>query len=263
MGEVYRAHDPRLERDVAIKVLRAELVDRRRFELEARAAGSLNHPNVLAIFDVIEENGSACIVTELLEGRTLRELMSLGPLNTRKLLDIAVQIAAGLAAAHARGLTHRDLKPENVMVLQDGQVRILDFGLAKREPALTEHDETRTMPGVLSGTLGYMSPEQLLGQHDDFRSDQFSFGIVLYELATGRHPFERADRIGTMSAIVHEEAAPVLTLNPLVPAPVRWAIDRCLALGVERALFSVSAAPPDETMRQLDRIVDVVAATAT
>jgi serine/threonine protein kinase len=229
MGEVYRAHDPRLERDVAIKVLRAEFVDRRRFELEARAAGSLNHPNVLAIFDVIEENGSACIVSELLEGATLREVMSAGPLHTRKLLDIAVQIAAGLGAAHTRGLVHRDLKPENVMVLPDGQVRILDFGLAKPEPALTEQDATRTIPGVLSGTLAYMSPEHLLGGQVDFRSDQFSFGIILYELATGKHPFERNDRVGMMSAIVREEPAPVQTLNPLIPAPVRWVIDRCLA----------------------------------
>jgi serine/threonine protein kinase len=229
MGEVYRAHDPRLGRDVAIKILRPEMIDRRRFEFEARAAGSLNHPNILAIFDVIEENGAACIVSELLEGRTLRELMFAGPLHSRKLLDIAVQIAAGLAAAHARGLIHRDLKPENVMVLQDGQVRIVDFGLAKSEPALTEQDDTRTIPGVLSGTLAYMSPEQLLGQGVDFRSDQFSFGIILYELATGRHPFERNDRVGMMSAIVHEEPPPIQAINPLVPAPVRWVIDRCLA----------------------------------
>src|SRR5947209_13182229 len=124
MGEVYRAHDLRLKRDVAIKVLRTEVLDRRRFELEARAAGSLNHPNILAIFDVVEENGTACIVSELLEGRTLREYMSGGPLQTRALLNIAVQIAAGLSAVHARGLIHRDLKPENAMVLRDGQVRI-------------------------------------------------------------------------------------------------------------------------------------------
>jgi serine/threonine protein kinase len=251
MGEVYRAHDPRLRRDVAIKVMRTEIIDKRRFELEARAAGSLNHPNILAIFDVIEENGTACIVSELLGGATLREAMSAGPLHTRKLLDIAVQIAAGLAAAHAGGLIHRDLKPENVMVLPDGQVRILDFGLARSQPALTGQDETRTMPGVISGTLAYMSPEQLLGNEVDFRSDQFSFGILLYELATGRHPFERGDRIGTMSAIVREDPAPVLTLNPLVPAPLRWIVDRCLAKEPDGRYTSTS-----DLCRQLHDIRD-------
>jgi serine/threonine protein kinase len=229
MGEVYRAHDPRLKRDVAIKVLRPEVADRRRFEFEARAAGGLNHPNILAIFDIGEENGAPYIVSELLEGESLREVVTRGAVPTRRLLDISVQIAAGLSAAHAQGLVHRDLKPENVMVLRDGQVRILDFGLAKQAPGTAEKDVTRTLAGPLSGTLAYMSPEQLQGGAVDFRSDQFSLGIILYELATGHHPFEREDRIATMSAIVREEPAPVITLNPLVPAPLRWLIERCLA----------------------------------
>ena len=242
MGEVYRARDPRLGREVAVKILRADIGDRRRFETEARAAGSLNHPNILSVYDIGEESGTPYIVAELLEGDSLRALMGDGPVQLGTLLDIAVQIAAGLAAAHARDITHRDLKPENIMVLGDGQVRILDFGLAKpgppEEPAW-DHD-TRTSQGVLVGTLAYMSPEQLQGRVVDFRSDQFAFGTIVYEMATGSHPFERGDRVSTMSALAHEDAPPLTLLNPLIPAPLRWVIDRCLAKDPSRRYSSTA-----------------------
>ena len=243
MGEVYRARDSRLGRDVAIKVLRSGSVseeDRRRLELEARASSRLNHPNILTIYDTGEDGGSPYIVSELLEGDSLRSVIPPGGLPVRRLLDIAVQIADGLAAAHAIHLVHRDLKPDNVMVLRDGRVKILDFGLAIMPRPASEDAETVTQPrsqldtagtapGVLAGTLAYMSPEQVQGEEIDYRSDQFSLGSVLYEMATGQRPFKRADRIGTMTAIAREEPAPVQTLNPLVPAPLRWVIDRCLA----------------------------------
>jgi eukaryotic-like serine/threonine-protein kinase len=243
MGEVYRAHDSRLGRDVAIKVLRSGAVsdeDCKRLELEARASSRLNHPNILTIFDTGEEDGSPYIVSELLEGESLRASIPPGGMPLRRLLDIAVQIADGLAAAHAAHLVHRDLKPDNIMVLRDGRVKILDFGLAIAPARVAEDAETVTQPrelletagtetGMMAGTLSYMSPEQLQGKDIDCRSDQFSFGGMLYEMATGQRPFKRADRIATMTAIVREEPSPVHSLNPLVPAPLRWVIDRCLA----------------------------------
>ncbi len=236
MGEVYRALDSRLGREVAIKVLRSGVGDAWRFEMEARAASSLNHPNILTIHDVGESDGAPYIVSELLSGDSLRTLLREGSLPTRRLLDIAIQIAAGLAAAHAGGITHRDLKPENVMVQPDGQVKILDFGLAK--PATSDSgsddDETRTAHGILVGTLAYMSPEQALGKDVDYRSDQFSFGAMLYEMATGKTPFRREDRIGTLSAIVREEPPSVGSLSPGTPPPLRWIIERCLAKEPER-----------------------------
>ena len=228
MGEVYRARDGRLSRDVAIKVLRSGNGDRRRFDLEARSYSRLNHPNIVAIYDVGEEDGSPYIVSELLEGVSLREAMEDGALPLRKLLDVAVQIAVGLAAAHSQDICHRDLKPENVMVLRDGQVKILDFGLAKGA-ADDSGDETRTAQGIVLGTLAYMSPEQAQGRSTDTRSDQFSLGVILYEMATGTHPFRREDRVSTLSAITREEPPPMAALNPGLPPPVRWVIDRCLS----------------------------------
>jgi len=242
MGEVYRAHDSRLGRDVAIKVLRSGSVnqeDRRRLELEARASSRHNHPNILTVYDIGEEGGNPYIVSELLEGNSLRSVILPGGLPLRRLLDIAVQIADGLAAAHAIHLVHRDLKPDNIMVLRDARVKILDFGLAivprrASEDAETitqprsELDTAGTAPGMLAGTLAYMSPEQVQGEDIDYRSDQFSFGSLLYEMTTGHRPFKRADRISTMTAIAREEPVPLQTLNVLVPAPLRWVIDRCL-----------------------------------
>src|SRR5215831_17002993 len=199
MGEVYRARDPRLGREVALKVLRADALKdeerRRRFEIEARAASSRNPPNILTIYDIGEERGTPFFVSELVEGESLRAVLRGGSLPTRKLLDIGVQIADGLAAAHQADITHRDLKPENIMLTREGRVKILDFGLAR--PAATPEEQTVselvTKPGVVLGTLAYMSPEQARGEKVDFRSDQFSFGSVLYEMATGKRPFQRQD----------------------------------------------------------------------
>src|SRR5713226_6600928 len=194
MGEVYRARDPRIGRDVAIKVLPSAYAtdpDRlRRFEQEVRAAGALNHPNVLIIFDVGTHEGSPYIVSELLEGETLRERMGSTALAQRKAIDYALGIAHGLAAAHEKGIVHRDLKPENIFITEDGRVKILDFGLAKliqpETPGETPSNAPTvaevTQPGAVLGTMGYMSPEQVRGRPADHRADIFSFGVILYEM---------------------------------------------------------------------------------
>ena len=199
MGEVYRARDSRLGRDVAIKILPAELSAdpgrRGRFEQEARAVAALNHPNILGLYDIGNEDGVVYMVTEFVPGETLAALLDRGPLPVRKLLDIAVQIADGMACAHAARITHRDLKPANIMVGGDGRVRILDFGLAKQTVRPADPDETvlqgRTQPGMILGTVNYMSPEQARGAPADYRSDQFSFGLILYEMAAGKRAFDR------------------------------------------------------------------------
>jgi len=239
MGEVYRARDERLRRDVAIKVLSSDLSDdperRKRFEHEARAASSLNHHNLVTIHDIGGMDGVVYIAMELVEGRTLRDLQSEGPLPTKRLLDVAFQMADGLAKAHGAGIVHRDLKPENVMVTKDGIVKILDFGLAKllpREDGLEQDSATaiqETRPGTVLGTIGYMSPEQASGRPVDFRSDQFSLGSILYELATGKRAFHRDTTAETLTAIIREETEPVEKLNASVPAPFRWLIERCLS----------------------------------
>jgi serine/threonine protein kinase len=239
MGEVYRAHDTRLGRDVALKVLHSDVAqspDRRdRFEREARAVAALNHPNIVSIFDVGEQDGIVYFVSELVEGESLRYRVGAGPLPVRELLDIAVQIADGMAAAHAAGITHRDLKPENIMLTRDGRVKILDFGLARQaEAARPAQDKTVTMnqtqPGVVMGTASYMSPEQVRGLAVDYRSDQFSFGVILYEMATGKRAFHRDTAVQTMSAIITDDPA---LIDPAVqaklPPPLRWVLDRCLA----------------------------------
>ncbi len=239
MGEVYRARDERLKREVAVKVLPAELAadgDRRsRFEREARAASGLSHPNILTIYDIGSADATVYIAMELIDGQTLKDLTASGPVPTKKMLDLAVQIADGLAAAHAAGIVHRDLKPQNVMISKHGYAKILDFGLAKLvtpdkgevSGALTAADATR--PGMVMGTAGYMSPEQASGRELDFRSDQFSFGSILYELATGKRAFERGTTAETLTAIIREEPAPVAQVNPRTPAPLRWLIERCLS----------------------------------
>jgi serine/threonine protein kinase len=216
MGEVFRARDTRLGREVAIKVLHSEAglneERRRRFEIEAQAASCLNHPNILSIYDIGEEQGLPYIVSELLSGESLREIIARGAVPMRTLLDIAVQTADGLAAAHAAGITHRDLKPENLF-LHNGCVKILDFGLAKvAQPQPDEATQTLaalTSPGTVVGTIAYMSPEQAQGRPLDYRSDQFSFGCVLYEMATGKRPFDRADRVSALMGIVPKRAATV------------------------------------------------------
>ena len=239
MGEVYRARDERLRRDVAIKVLSAELAGngdrRKRFEQEARAVSALSHPNLVTIHDIGVTGDVIYIAMELVDGRTLREVQHDGPLPTRRLLDIAFQIADGLAKAHAAGIVHRDLKPENIMMTRDGVAKILDFGLVKLLPREGEAGEDsataiqETRPGTVLGTIGYMSPEQASGKPADFRSDQFSLGSILYELATGKRAFQRNTTAETLTAIIREEAEPVAKLNASVPAPLRWLIERCLS----------------------------------
>ncbi len=245
MGEVYRARDEKLNRDVAIKVLPASLSqdqDRlRRFEQEAQAAGALNHPNILAVYDGGMHDGSPYLVSELLEGETLRERLgahaSSVPLPQRKAVDYATQIARGLAAAHAHSIVHRDLKPENIFITGDGQVKILDFGLAKLiEPVSASQILTdlptrklNTTPGTVMGTLGYMSPEQVDGKSVDYRSDIFSFGVVLYEMLSGRRAFPHRETLReTLHAIAKEDPPVLSELNPHLSPSLEKVVERCL-----------------------------------
>jgi serine/threonine protein kinase len=238
MGEVYRARDSRLGRDVALKVLPPELAadpERlRRFEHEASAASALNHPNIVTIYDVGTAGPVSYIAMELIEGRTLRELLRAGSLPLKRALEIAARVAEGLSRAHEGGIVHRDVKPENVMVSRDGVVKILDFGLAKRahSPGAASSDPTTsfaTEPGSVVGTVRYMSPEQAAGRPVDFRTDQFSFGSVLYEMATGRPAFSGETNVDTLAAILHAEPEPLGKAGPSAPAPLRWIVERCLA----------------------------------
>jgi eukaryotic-like serine/threonine-protein kinase len=235
MGEVYRARDTRLRREVALKVLPADVAGdaarQARFEQEAHAAAALNHPNILGIHDIGTDGGVFYMATELVNGETLAAVIERGPLPIRVLLDIAAQIADGMASAHAAGIVHRDLKPANVMIATDGRAKILDFGLAKQTTRPAVHgDETilvdQTEPGMIVGTVSYMSPEQARGKTADYRSDQFSFGLVLYEMTTGKRAFARDESVQTMAAIIAEEPPPI---EVKLPAPLRWVIDRCLA----------------------------------
>jgi Tol biopolymer transport system component len=239
MGEVYRARDPRLGRDVAVKIISGGAAghpERQvRFEREARAASALNHPNILTVHDVGREGDTSYIVCELVEGESLRELLRRGPLPLKDLLAYATQIADGLAAAHEAGIVHRDIKPENVMVTRGGLVKILDFGLAKvlEDEGLASEAETLSerwsRTGRVFGTAPYMSPEQAAGGTVDLSSDQFSFGVTLYEMAAGRRPFDRETAAQTLAAIIAEEPEPLASVNPRIPAPLRWVVERCLA----------------------------------
>jgi hypothetical protein len=237
MGEVYRARDPRLAREVAVKVLPAELsMDAARvsrFEQEARAAGALNHPNVLAVYDTGRHDGIVYVIFELLEGQTLRQRLDAVPLAPAKAVELGVQIAHGLAAAHERGIVHRDLKPENVLVTRDGRVKILDFGLAKLRRALDDHAAASdvetpseiTERGTVVGTPGYMSPEQVKGQPVDPRSDVFSFGSVLYEMVAAKRPFDAGTSAETMTAILKEDPP---HLPAATPPALERIVKRCL-----------------------------------
>jgi len=239
MGVVYKAEDTRLHRFVALKFLPKELAKDHealeRLKREARAASALDHPNIVTIYELGQDGSSHYIAMELVEGKTLRELLVSGLLPMRKAIEIAAQVAEGLTKAHDAGITHRDLKPENLMVSQDGFVKILDFGLAKRISTSEELSDmctlssSQTQPGLILGTLGYMSPEQARGDRLDFRSDQFSFGLVLYEMVTGKRPFQRSTAAETLVAILREQAEPVELQNRAAPAPLCWAIERCLA----------------------------------
>jgi len=250
MGEVYRAKDPRLGREVAIKVLPATFskdADRlKRFESEARAAGVLNHPGITAVYDfgTNPDDGSPYIVTELLEGETLRSRLSSGPIPVRKALDWAVQIARGLAAAHEKGIVHRDLKPENLFLTRDGRVKILDFGLAK----LKVDDDTGTQtdlrtisgtePGVVLGTMGYMAPEQVRGKAADRRSDLFAFGTILYEMLSGQRAFRGDTAADTITAILTREPPDISTTNKEIHPGLDRIVRHCLEKNPEERFES-------------------------
>src|SRR6478736_3692820 len=246
MGEVYRATDTRLGRDVAIKVLPASMAGhperRQRFEQEARSASALNHPNILTVYEVGETDGTTYIAMELVD----------------------VQTAEGLAKAHGAGIVHRDLKPENLMVSKDGYVKILDFGLAKlTEPVSEDASALPTMigatePGTVMGTAGYMSPEQASGQPVDFRSDQFALGAILYEMATGRRAFQRKTGAETLVAIMREEPESLGQLAPKAPAPIRWIVERLLAKDPEERYASTK-----DLARDLKSVRDHLSETST
>src|SRR5580658_5387357 len=238
MGEVYRARDARLDRVVAIKILPASYsadADRmQRFTQEARSAAALNHPNILSIFDIGKERGSPYIVSELLEGQTLRERIRSGPLSSRKAIDYALQVARGLAAAHGKGIVHRDLKPENLFLTNDDRVKILDFGLAKLTRPETDASadaptvQVNTEPGQVMGTVGYMSPEQVRGKTADHRSDIFAFGSILYEMLSGQRAFRGETAADTMSAILKEEPTELSETARNVPPALERIVRHCL-----------------------------------
>src|ERR1700757_5114767 len=240
MGEVVRARDTRLGREVALKILPESFARERdrlvRFEQEARAVAALNHPNILAVFDIGQHNGSPFLVSELLEGETLRAVLDRGALPQRKAVDYAVQIAQGLAAAHEKGIIHRDLKPENVFVTRDGRIKILDFGLAKlaqkpgTEPDGVTMTSSHTAAGVVMGTASYMAPEQVRGQAVDPRTDIFAFGAVLYEMLTGKRAFRRDTVPETMTAVL-KEGLPDLADSATGVSP---ALDRIVRRCVEK-----------------------------
>ena len=240
MGEVYRARDARLGREVAVKILPPSLsgdADRlRRFEQEARAAAALNHPNIVAVHDIGTHSSGPYIVSELLEGETLRTRLASGALSARKAVDYGIQLAHGLAAAHEKGIVHRDLKPENAFVTEDGRLKILDFGLAKLKPAPAGLDSLmeaptqtfETEPGVVMGTVGYMSPEQVRGQPADHRSDIFALGAMLYEMLTGERAFRGGSAFETMSAILKEEPPEPSRFSPAIAPALHRIVRRCL-----------------------------------
>jgi len=249
MGEVFLAHDDRLRRDVAIKVLPAQFAtdpDRlRRFESEARAASQLNHPNILTVFDVGTDNGQPYVVSERLEGETLRERLVRGPVAEREAVEWARQVARGLAAAHGRGIVHRDLKPENLFLTRDGHVKILDFGLAKLSSddadggSQTKVQTTyATEPGVIVGTTQYMAPEQVKGQPVDHRADLFAFGVVLYEMLTGKSPFSRPSGAESMSAVLTDTPPPLEEVRAGVSPLVARVADHCLEKAPEQRFQS-------------------------
>ena len=247
MGEVYRARDSRLDRDVAIKIL-PEFVssdpDRlQRFETEAKAAAALNHPNILAVYQMGTYAGVPYLVSELLEGMTLTENIRRGSLPLRKAIDYGIQIAHGLAAAHEKGIVHRDLKPDNLFVTKDGRVKILDFGLAKLlqpKESQTSQNPTLTIPGIAIGTVGYMAPEQVRGLATDHRADIFAFGAILYEMVMGKRTFDGPTSADTMSAILNEEPPSISQLSPDTPAALERVVHRCLEKNPEQRFQSAS-----------------------
>ena len=251
MGEVWRARDTRLDREVAIKVLPASFaqdVDRlRRFKQEALATSALNHPNILTVYDIGDHEGTPYIVAELLEGGELREQLNEGALPVREALNYAKQITQGLAAAHEKGIVHRDLKPENLFITQDGRVKILDFGLAKLKPQQAGAAESQaptqkkiTDPGTVMGTVGYMSPEQVRGQGVDHRADIFSFGVILYEMLSGKRTFGGESAIEVMNAILKEEPPELAETNAKISPALDKVVRRCLEKKPERRFQTAS-----------------------
>jgi serine/threonine protein kinase/sugar lactone lactonase YvrE len=249
MGEVYRARDTRLGREVAVKVLPADFASDperlRRFEREARAVASLNHPHILTVHDVGTHGDTPYVVTELLQGRTLREVLEHRAPALKQALAFAVQAAQGLAAAHKKSVVHRDVKPENLFVTSDGQVKVLDFGLAKQVPAAAEGEpgamlSTASREGVVMGTVAYMSPEQAQGLPVDARSDIFSFGVVLYEMLTHKHPFRRETPTATLGAIVETEPKPAGSVAPGLPRDLEKILLRCLRKDPDRRFQSMA-----------------------
>ncbi len=238
-GEVYRAWDPRLEREVAVKILhRRSPIDAgrlQRFVAEARAAGTLNHPNIVTVFDVSVDGDAPYIASELIDGQSLRDEVRRGRVALKRALDLATQIADGLSAAHDAGIVHRDLKPENIMVTRTGRAKILDFGLtrigldAAGGATTSSGDVTETEGGLRSGTVPYMSPEQALGAPTDCLTDQFSFGLILFEMLTGRPAFRRDTPAATLHAIINDDLPPLSSLGPKTPVQLRWIIERCFA----------------------------------
>src|SRR6266550_4094264 len=236
MGEVYRARDPALKREVAIKVL-PSLVARDpdrllRFEQEAQAVAALDHPNILAVHQFGVFQGTTYLASELLVGESLRQVLQRGPLPVRKAVDYAVQIAHGLSAAHDKGIVHRDLKPENLFVTKDGRVKILDFGLAKLMQSQQDCDGNAptqtagTDPGMIMGTAGYMSPEQVRGQTVDHRTDIFAFGAIVYEMLTGKRAFHRSTSAETMAAILNEDPPAISQTGANIPPALQRVVHR-------------------------------------
>src|SRR4029453_10679676 len=251
MGEVYLARDVEIGRDVAVKVLPSILSsdkDRlQRFQQEACAAGALNHPNILSIYDVGKHDGSPYFVSELLQGETLRTRISGTPLSPRRAIDYALQITHGLAAAHAKGIIHRDLKPDNIFITNDGRVKILDFGLAKLTQPDGNQQQTEiptrrvdTDPGVVMGTVGYMSPEQLKGRTVDQRSDIFSFGAILYEMLSGRRAFHGESAAEAMSAVLKEDPPELSDTNKTISPALERLVHHCLEKNPEERFHSAS-----------------------
>jgi Tol biopolymer transport system component/tRNA A-37 threonylcarbamoyl transferase component Bud32 len=263
-GEVYRARDPRLNRQVAIKILAhagEETARQRRLLEEAQAASALNHPNIVTVYDVGTHDGVPFVVSELIEGASLRDLLGGPRLGIREVLDLAVQMADGLAAAHQAGIIHRDFKPENVMVTREGRVKIVDFGLAligvRDELPTAAGAKTLTMAGTIAGTVPYMSPEQARGAPVDARTDQFSLGLTLYEMLTCRRAFTAETHAQVLAAILEDEPEAVTNLNPRVPPPLRWTIERCLAKD-PRQRYDSTADLARELRTLRDRLIELV-----
>src|SRR5581483_3945955 len=248
MGEVYRARDTRLGRDVAIKILPesfAQNADRlRRFEQEARAVAALTHPNIVAIFDTGQHEGAPYLVSELLEGESLRDILDRGAIPQRKTIEYGVQIAHGLAAAHEKGIVHRDLKPENVFITRDGRTKILDFGLAKLAQTVGPKPDTatltssQTVAGIVLGTASYMAPEQVRGDPADPRTDIFAFGAVLYEMLSGERAFRRETPAETMTAVLKQDPPELPQVGNMVSPALDRIVRRCLEKNPEQRFQS-------------------------